>query len=692
MRFWSFFLLAACAVRAAAQPQGGPPDPQKVPDFTLRFDVNLVQVDAVVTDSRGRYATDLQAGDFEAFQDGKRREIKYFTYVAASGNDAQTETAVPDRRLTRAEVKRTFLVFIDDIEMPFADFAFMRRALQGFVQREIRPGDLFAIMKVSGGPGVWQVFSSDPREIRAAVDHLSWLPPPAEFHSLSFFSRLRLAIRALSSVPGRKVLVLMNDEFPVMRFPEDLRDVAQAANYASVVIDAIDVRGLPVAEGMDNFADATQERVGDPHLADATQERVADPRFAAQTYRLNPHHLTQSARYFASQAVPESLTFNTGGLFLHDRNDIGGALRTVSQDARGYYLIGWDPGPEAFDGRGYPNLPYHRIALKVRRKGLTVRSRKGFYGMPQSYPRPRVSAKAQMESALFSPFRSGDLTVESRSSFESDPGSGPYVESQVHIAPGGIVFEDRPGGCSVVRLEVLTAAVSLLSSAPDPPMADSQMTSLELCGEGAARARRDGVVYELRNRVGRPGPYEMRVAVRNTASGDPPSVGPAVQTLTRRIDGAAPRIKIGSSIQFIEVPDWHKDEPALSGISLALDGEPAPGGAAVQTGGDVIFAQFRPAVPHDPAVRVFRPGERLAYSCRLLQRSAAGRPWRATMRVLFDGRELTAQRFAVNGDRIQGVWQLDRAAAPGRYLLQVELIAGPKSKPAARWIDFDLEP
>jgi hypothetical protein len=184
----------------------------------------------------------------------------------------------------------------------------------------------------------------------------------------------------------------------------------------------------------------------------------------------------------------------------------------------------------------------------------------------------------------------------------------------------------------------------------------------------------------------------MRVAVRNTASGDPPSVGPAVQTLTRRIDGAAPRIKIGSSIQFIEVPDWHKDEPALSGISLALDGEPAPGGAAVQTGGDVIFAQFRPAVPHDPAVRVFRPGERLAYSCRLLQRSAAGRPWRATMRVLFDGRELTAQRFAVNGDRIQGVWQLDRAAAPGRYLLQVELIAGPKSKPAARWIDFDLEP
>jgi hypothetical protein len=219
------------------------------------------------------------------------------------------------------------------------------------------------------------------------------------------------------------------------------------------------------------------------------------------------------------------------------------------------------------------------------------------------------------------------------------------------------------------------------------------MTSLRLCGDAEAKARRDGLVYVLRNRVERPGPYEMRVAVRNTASGDPPSVGPASQILTRRIDGVAARIKIGSSIQFIEVPDWRKDEVALSGIALALDGEPAPEGAAIQTGVDLIFAQFHPAVPHDPAVRIFRPGERLAYSCHLMQRApAAGRSRRVSVKVLFDGRELSTQQLAVNGDRIQGVWQLDRAAAAGRYLLQIELIPSTKSKPTVEWIDFNVAP
>ena len=38
---------------------------------TIRITVNLVQVDAVVTDSKGRQVTDLKASDFELLQDGK---------------------------------------------------------------------------------------------------------------------------------------------------------------------------------------------------------------------------------------------------------------------------------------------------------------------------------------------------------------------------------------------------------------------------------------------------------------------------------------------------------------------------------------------------------------------------------------------------------------------------------------------
>ena len=52
-----------------AQPSG--PATGAAPNTVIRIDVNLVQVDAVVTDSRQRRVTDLQAADFELWQDGK---------------------------------------------------------------------------------------------------------------------------------------------------------------------------------------------------------------------------------------------------------------------------------------------------------------------------------------------------------------------------------------------------------------------------------------------------------------------------------------------------------------------------------------------------------------------------------------------------------------------------------------------
>lgn len=65
--------LAASLAIALAQtpaPQSGPPE-GAVPNTVIRIDVNLVQVDAVVTDSRGRRVTDLPASAFEVLQDGK---------------------------------------------------------------------------------------------------------------------------------------------------------------------------------------------------------------------------------------------------------------------------------------------------------------------------------------------------------------------------------------------------------------------------------------------------------------------------------------------------------------------------------------------------------------------------------------------------------------------------------------------
>src|SRR5258707_10169205 len=78
---------------AFSQTQNSQPAPaQESPDMpVLRVTVNLVQVDAVVTDGKGKQVTNLTANDFEALQDGKRPKITKFSYIATSG---QTRTPI----------------------------------------------------------------------------------------------------------------------------------------------------------------------------------------------------------------------------------------------------------------------------------------------------------------------------------------------------------------------------------------------------------------------------------------------------------------------------------------------------------------------------------------------------------------------------------------------------------------------
>jgi hypothetical protein len=58
------------AANAAQQQQSPPPAPDPNRQV-FRLGLELVQVDAVVTDARGRHVTDLTIEDFEVRQDGR---------------------------------------------------------------------------------------------------------------------------------------------------------------------------------------------------------------------------------------------------------------------------------------------------------------------------------------------------------------------------------------------------------------------------------------------------------------------------------------------------------------------------------------------------------------------------------------------------------------------------------------------
>src|ERR1041385_2302497 len=94
------------------QPQAPTPSPQRKPDQNqaspeidsqdvVKITTNLVQIDAVVTKD-GKQVTDLQADEFELFEDGKPVTITNFSYVS---NIVATPSAAPPAKTDSSKEK-----------------------------------------------------------------------------------------------------------------------------------------------------------------------------------------------------------------------------------------------------------------------------------------------------------------------------------------------------------------------------------------------------------------------------------------------------------------------------------------------------------------------------------------------------------------------------------------------------------
>ena len=125
-----WLLVAAVAALAA---------PGQVESPIIRVTVNLVQVDAVVTDSKGRQVTDLKPDDFEITEDGRRQKITNFSYIrlAPPSQPAAAPRPAPLPRgavapppapaaTMREDVRRTIVLVVDDLGLSFESMGEVR--------------------------------------------------------------------------------------------------------------------------------------------------------------------------------------------------------------------------------------------------------------------------------------------------------------------------------------------------------------------------------------------------------------------------------------------------------------------------------------------------------------------------------------------------------------------------------------
>lgn len=385
MRRCCAWLVLAFVLGVPSAGRLGAERPDDMPVF--RLGVSLVQLDAVVTDRHGRQVTTLGPDDFEVLQDGRRQPVTAVAYIRADEQvfDEQGAPIVTTPRRPR-DARRVIALIVDDSRMSFGSIYRTRRALAKMINEQLLPEDLVSIVTTSGMRGtVWPFTFSRP-ELRAAANRLRFslrsaavdeldslglhgafgLMPSVEdefretVFAVSALNRVADVIDAVRELPGRKTVVLVSEGFGIWGYGTDngaVRDAMKVlvdrANRAAVVIYAVDPRGLMVTSA--TAADG-------PSAGGAELESQ------------------RSAALSASQGGLQFVTAQTGGFAVVNNNDMPGAFRRVMDDQRGYYLVGYQPDGSTF-GPGSERL-FRRLKIKVTRRGLKVRARAGFYGIP----------------------------------------------------------------------------------------------------------------------------------------------------------------------------------------------------------------------------------------------------------------------------------------------------------------------
>jgi hypothetical protein len=147
--------------------------------------------------------------------------------------------------LTRDEVRRTFVLMLDDANMAFGDFHYAQEALLRFVDEGMENGDMAAVVRASVGSGTSQLFTFDRQWLYRTLERMVWRPPLAICHVFSpLLSVLTGTIRALADFPGRKSILLISPGYLGSNWYQE-RMIADLANRSSVTIETIDARGLP---------------------------------------------------------------------------------------------------------------------------------------------------------------------------------------------------------------------------------------------------------------------------------------------------------------------------------------------------------------------------------------------------------------------------------------------------------------
>lgn len=403
---------AAQGAPPAGRAQGAAPatDPEvSAQTPTFRGGINFVRVDVIVSDRNARPVTDLTQADFEVLEDGKAQAIEQFRLIKVDGNLAPTESA-PRQIRNRADEEtealrddvRVFAFLLDDYHVRRSNSISVQEPLIRFIQTQLRPNDLVTIM-MPLTPVSDLSFTRDHQSIINAIQRFEGRKfdyrPMNQYeqqyarYPTETVERIRndvvmgalrgLAVRLGSLREGRKSVIFVSEGLTAMLPPQMRRaDASQPENP---------IQSRMAAAGQDSSSQITAEWFGQSDVFSRMREVIdLANRNNASIYSLDPRGLapfeydlgdvgggtlsfaTDRRAMQMTQDTLRSLSEETDGRAIVNRNSLGDGLAQIIRDSSYYYLIGYST-QAATDGK------FHKISVNVKRRGLDVRARRGYF-------------------------------------------------------------------------------------------------------------------------------------------------------------------------------------------------------------------------------------------------------------------------------------------------------------------------
>ncbi len=396
--------------------------PAEEPSFTFKVPVDVVVVNATVTDKKGNPVKDLTVDDFKVYEDGKPQRIHTFsleTYRATlnpSPAEVKPGQEVGPNEAPAATLPRFTSFFIDDLTASTHEYYYrMTEAIRKFVENDLTPMDQLSLLTASGRVQV--PFTNDKALLlqelgslykkfnmsavtKSSCPRLTDLQAQNIFNQVQDYTSLQVAIEETIAcmqldrqAPGTAQIAeqtarsaasaeFNETQYRNRRLLQTLRQHIRSLRHyearKSIILFSDGFLFRELTYELQQVVDAALRAGVVINALDLRGLYTASFQASDDLGSVGPELIGKKQSLFTSDAMAqaeplEMMAHDTGGIIHERSNDFYAGLQRISNRQAFLYVLTYATPSSKSDGR------YHKIKLEVSRPGLEISYRKGYY-------------------------------------------------------------------------------------------------------------------------------------------------------------------------------------------------------------------------------------------------------------------------------------------------------------------------